>query len=320
MTAEARRQPVIVVAGPTASGKSALAADIADAVGGVVINADSMQIYRGLEVLSAAPGAAARARVPHRLYGVLDPAEPCSAGWWRARAMAEIAAARGGGRPAVLCGGTGLYLRALMTGLAHLPPVPRDVRDAVRARLARLGPAPLHAELAGRDPVSAARIEPTDAQRVARALEVLEATGRPLSDWQRAQTPAPDTRQLAFFTILLLPPRPALYATIDARFAAMVGDGGLDEVRALLAGGLDPALPAMKALGVPDLIAHLGGTISLDDAVRRGQQGTRRYAKRQFTWFRNQIIANLTENEQYSERKWVKIFSLISKFLLTCHR
>ncbi|MEE8334087.1 MAG: tRNA (adenosine(37)-N6)-dimethylallyltransferase MiaA [Alphaproteobacteria bacterium] len=318
MMAETARQPVVVVAGPTASGKSGLAADIADAFGGVVINADSMQVYRGLEVLSAAPDAAARARVPHRLYGVLDPAEPCSAGWWRARAMEEIAAARRDGKLAVLCGGTGLYLRALMTGLAHLPPVPGDVRDAIRARLARLGPAPLHAELAGKDPVSAARIEPTDPQRVARALEVLEATGRPLSDWQRAQTPAPDTRDIAFFTILLLPPRTSLYVAIDARFAAMIDDGGLDEVRALLKRGLDPALPAMKALGVPDLIAYLGGEISFDDAVRRGQQVTRRYAKRQFTWFRNQIITNLTENKQYMKRDQIKIFPLISKFVLTC--
>jgi len=320
MTAEASRQPVVVVAGPTASGKSALAVDIADTFGGVVINADSMQVYRGLEILSAAPDAASRSRAPHRLYGVLDPAEPCSAGWWRDRAMAEIAAARRDGRLAVLSGGTGLYLRALMTGLARLPAVPRDVRAKVRARLQRHGPAPLHAELARKDPVSAARIAPTDPQRVARALEVLEATGRSLADWQRAEVRAPDTRDLAFFTILLLPPRPVLYAAIEARFAAMVEGGGLDEARALAERDLDPSLPAMKALGVPDLIAHLGGTLALDDAVRRGQQETRRYAKRQFTWFRNQIIADETFLWQYSERKQEKIFPLITSFLLTCCR
>ncbi len=317
MTADTPRQPVVVVAGPTASGKSALAADVADAFGGVVINADSMQVYRGLEILSAAPDAAIRSRVPHRLYGVLDPAQPCSAGWWRERAMAEIATARRERRLAVLSGGTGLYLRALMTGLARLPAVPRDVRAQVRERLRGEGVAALHAELARRDPVSAARIEPTDPQRIARALEVLDATGRSLSDWQRAETPAPDTQGIAFFTILLLPPRSVLYATIDVRFAAMVEGGALDEVRALMTRGLDPALPAMKALGVPDLAAHLAGSLALDDAVRRGQQATRRYAKRQFTWFLNQIIPKLTIESQYSERKWEKIFPLISQFLLT---
>lgn len=319
MAAEAARRPVLVIAGPTASGKSALAADVAEAFRGVVINADSMQIYRGLEVLSASPDAATRARAPHRLYGVLDPAEACSAGWWRARAMAEIAAAAKEDRLPVLAGGTGLYLRALMTGLARLPPVPRAVRDAVRARLAAAGAPALHAELARRDPASAARIGPTDPQRIARALEVLEATGRPLSDWQRAEAGAADTEGLAFLTLLLLPPRPALYATIDARFVAMVQEGGLAEVRALAARGLDPALPAMKALGVPDLIAHLEGALSLEEAVRRGRQATRRYAKRQVTWFRHQIIADFTLEPQFSECYREKIFSIISEFLLT-HR
>jgi len=318
MTPEAGRYPVVVVAGPTASGKSALAADIAEAFDGVVINADSMQVYRGLEILSAAPDAALRARVPHRLYGVRDPARPSSAGWWRARAMREISAARAERRLAVLSGGTGLYLRALMTGLARLPPVTHEVRAAVRERLRRDGPAGLHAELARNDPVSAARIGPTDPQRIARAIEVLEATGRPLSDWQRAETRATDTESLAFFTIVLLPPREQLYAAIDARFAAMSKGGALEEVRALLDRGLDSGLPAMKALGVPDLIACLTGTLAPDEAVRRGQQATRRYAKRQYTWFNNQIIADYCLKLQYSEREWEKIFPLISNFLLTC--
>lgn len=308
--------PVVVVAGPTASGKSRLALDIAVEFRGTVINADSMQIYRGLAVLSAAPDAAACARAPHRLYGVLDPAEPCSAGRWRALAMAEIEAAAGKSRLPVVVGGTGLYLRSLIGGIASIPPIPTDIRRAVRERLACDGAPALHAILVRCDPDIAARLQPGDGQRIARALEVLEATGRPLSDWLRGKRDRADARP-RFHVVLLMPPRDVLYAAIDARFRAMVAAGGLEEVRQLGASGLDPALPAMKALGVPELLRHLAGEISLDEAMQRGQQATRRYAKRQLTWFRHQLAADQIFSTQYSERLKAEIFPQISSFLLT---
>jgi tRNA dimethylallyltransferase len=308
--------PVVVVAGPTASGKSRLALDIAVEFRGTVINADSMQIYRGLAVLSAAPDEGARARVPHRLYGALDPAEPCSAGRWRAMAVAEIGAAAAESRLPVVVGGTGLYLRALIDGIARIPPIPAAVRTAVRERLARVGAAALHAELALRDPATASRLRPADSQRIARAVEVLDATGTPLSAW------IGDGRDEAggafrFHVILLMPPRDQLYAAIDARFEAMLAAGALDEVRSLAGRGLDPALPAMKALGVPELLRLVAGQSSLEEAVRCGQQATRRYAKRQRTWFRHQLAADQVIFAQYSERRRSEIFSQISSFLLT---
>jgi len=308
--------PVVVVAGPTASGKSQLALDIAVEFRGTVINADSMQIYRGLGVLSAAPDREAQARVPHRLYGALDPGEPCSAGRWRAMALAEIEAAARESRLPVVVGGTGLYLRALIGGIARIPPVPAGVRRAVRERLARDGAPALHAELARRDPETAARLVPQDAQRIARALEVLDATDRPLSAWIRGGVEGTGASP-RFHVILLMPSREAVYAAIDARFRAMVAAGALDEVRRLAACGLDPALPAMKALGVPDLLRHLSGELPLDEAVRCGQQATRRYAKRQMTWFRHQLAADQVISAQYSERLRPEIFSQISSFLLT---
>lgn len=308
--------PVVIVAGPTASGKSQLALDIAVQFRGTVINADSMQIYRGLAVLSAAPDEAARARAPHRLYGVLDPVEPCSAGRWRAMATAEIEAATDDSRLPVVVGGTGLYLRALIGGIARIPPIPADVRKTVRDRLARDGAPALHAELMRRDPDTADRLEPADRQRIARALEVLEATGRPLSGWLRGAREGGDMA-FRFHVILLMPSRDALYAAIDARFRAMLAAGGLDEVRGLAARGLDPALPAMKALGVPELLRLVAGEIPPEEAIRCGQQATRRYAKRQITWFRHQLVADQVISAQYSERRRSEIFSQISSFLLT---
>ena len=308
--------PVLIVTGPTASGKSALAADVAERFGGVVINADSMQIYRGLKILSSAPDEAMRARAPHRLYGILDPAEPCSAGHWRALAVAEIERAHGAGLLPVVVGGTGLYLRALMSGIARMPPVPRPIRERVRARLAGAGSHALHDELRRRDPATAARLPPGDSQRIARALEVLEATGRSLTKWQGGASPA-DSDGFRFVTCLLLPPREEVYRACDDRFAGMLRSGALDEVRWLAERGLDPALPAVKALGVPDLMRYLAGEIPLDEARRRGQQATRRYVKRQMTWFRHQIIADYAIESQYNEQERDKIFSFITGSGLT---
>ena len=309
-------KPVLIVTGPTASGKSALAADLAGRLSGVIINADSMQIYRGLEILTSAPEQAMRNRAPHVLYGILDPAEPCSAGRWRDLATAEITRAHDGGRLPIIVGGTGLYLRALMSGIARMPAVPRDVRAGVRARLAAAGSQALYDELRRRDPAAAARLSPGDSQRIARALEVLEATGRSLTDWQRGDA-GQDRDGFRFLTCLLMPPRDELYRACDARFADMLERGALAEASRLAGRRLDPALPAVKALGIPDLMRHLNGEISLAEACRRGQQATRRYVKRQVTWFRHQIVADFTINSKYNERVGDKIFAFILNSGLT---
>ena len=282
---------VLVIAGPTASGKSRLALDLAAARRGTVINADSMQVYRELRILTARPDAAEMARAPHRLYGILSAAEACSAARWRALALAAIEEARAEGRLPILVGGTGLYLRALFDGLAEIPPIPRDLRAAARARHRDLGGQAFRAELARRDPESAARLAAGDTQRLVRAWEVVEATGRPLPDWQRAGGAGMGAH--AYRAVLLMPPRDALYAACDARFGAMVAAGALDEVRALLALGLDPALPALKSLGVRELARHLVGEWTLEQAVEKARQATRNYAKRQTTWFRHQFAPDL---------------------------
>jgi tRNA dimethylallyltransferase len=278
----------VLIAGPTASGKSALALALAEATGGVVINTDSMQVYRDLRVLTARPTPEEEARVPHRLYGTCDAAVNCSAGSWVADAAVALAEAKAAGRLPIFVGGTGLYFKALTRGLSAMPPVPEEVRDDVRARMARDGVEALHAELARRDPVSAARLKPRDSARVARALEVIEATGRALPDWHRDTLPPlldPD----GVTAVFLAPDRNALYARINARFETMLETGALDEVAALAARKLDPMLPAMKAHGVPALIRYLAGEITRNEAVEVGQIDTRHYAKRQFTWFRHQL-------------------------------
>ncbi len=286
------KTPVVVVAGPTGSGKSALALAIAERHGGTIVNADSMQVYRELRVLTARPDEAALARAPHALYGVIPAAERCSAGRWRALALEAIAAAHDAGRLPVVVGGTGLYLDALARGLAPIPPIPEAVRRSVHDLVAEIGVEAAHARLAARDPVTAARLSATDAQRIARALEVLEVTGRTLSDWQ-TDGQAEDVR-LDIFTLLIDPPREALYAACDARHERMISAGAVDEVRSLSALGLDPALPAMKALGVRELAAFVAGRTTLAAACAAGQKATRNYAKRQMTWFRNRVAPDLT--------------------------
>lgn len=285
---------MIVLAGATASGKSTAALLLAEtlAAGGVeavLINADSMQVYRELRVLTARPTAADEARVLHRLYGVLSAGESCSAERWRQLAVAEIDAARDAGQVPILVGGTGLYIRALLNGLARVPEIPDSVRAAARAELDALGPEAFHRALAARDP-SSARLAPRDRQRMLRAWEVLEATGRTLADWQSQGQPGLDAPALK---ILLELDREALYARCDARFDAMMAEGAMEEVRALAAAGLDPALPAMKALGVPALMAYLAGEVERDEAAERAKQATRNYAKRQQTWFRHQYDPDL---------------------------
>lgn len=275
----------LLIAGPTASGKTALAIDVARAVGGVVVNADSMQVYRDLEILTARPSPEEQAGLEHRLLGTVDAAENFSVGRWLA-AVADICARES--RPLVFCGGTGLYFTALTQGLSDIPLVPEAVRAATRAELAGLAPHAMWARLHAVDSVTAARLRPSDPQRVTRALEVFRATGRGLATYQDARRPpplAPGTWRGVF----LAAERDALYARIDRRFTAMIEAGALDEVRALAARRLDPALPAMRAHGVPGLIAHLAGEMSLEAAIAKGQSDTRHYAKRQFTWARHQL-------------------------------
>jgi tRNA dimethylallyltransferase len=314
---------VMMIGGPTASGKSALAAAVAAEWNGTVINADSMQVYRELCLLTARPRGAELKAVPHRLYGSLSGTEACSAGRWRELAVAQVEAALGDGRLPILAGGTGLYLKAFAGGLNEIPAVPAELRAAARAELAEMGNAAFHARLAERDPAMAARLRPGDSQRLLRTWEVLAATGRSLADWQaEPTTPAP----YRFARLCLLPPRQALYAACDARLEAMVGpkeEGGgvLDEVEGLLALDLDPALPVMKAVGVPEFAAYLAGHCSLEDALARAQQATRRYAKRQMTWLRHQFIGNdstvLVMETQYSESLRQEFFAKIRQNLLT---
>jgi tRNA dimethylallyltransferase len=305
---------VVIVAGPTASGKSALALALAEAYGGTVINADALQAYRDLRILAARPDAAAEARAPHRLYGYLDAAERGTAARWRDLALVEIAAAVAAGRLPIVTGGTGLYLRALTAGLAAVPDIPPAVRMEAATLYRDLGGAGFRERLATVDPVSAARFPPGDRTRLTRAYEVARATGVSIAEWQRKTVPPAPYR---FVSLLLMPPRDALYAACDARFAAMVAAGGLDEARALLERGLDPGLPAMKAVGVPELMRHLRGELALGDAVAAAQQATRRYAKRQLTWFRHQFEAGLTCDAQYSESFLHCSRHFIDRFLLT---
>jgi tRNA dimethylallyltransferase len=278
----------VLIAGPTASGKSALALELARKLGGAIINTDSMQMYRDLRILTARPAAEEEMAVPHRLYGMVDAAVNFSAGAWVADAERALAETQAQGGVPIFVGGSGLYFKALTRGLSAVPPIAAEVRESVRVRLARDGVEALHAELARHDPASAERLQPRDRTRIARALEVIEATGRSLTDWHRDGLP-PLLPPGTFRALFLAPEREALYARIDARFEAMLKAGALEEVARLAARKLDPLLPAMKAHGVPALIRLLKGELSLQEAAAIGKADTRHYAKRQFTWFRHQL-------------------------------
>lgn len=277
-----------LIAGPTASGKSGLALARAVARGGVVVNADSMQVYSVLRLLTARPSDADLSTAPHLLYGHADPAKVYSTGAWLRDVAALTADGAFDGRPAIFVGGTGLYFKALTEGLSEMPEVPDQIRAAWRSELARAGAPALHAVLAVRDPQMAARLNPADGQRIVRALEVLEASGRSIAHWQ-VQRAAPLVDLATAEAVVIEPDRDELGQRIETRFAAMVEGGALDEVRALLALRLDPRLPAMKAIGVPELAAILGGDASPEGAISEAVLATRQYAKRQSTWFRNQL-------------------------------
>ena len=318
-----REGDAVIVAGPTCSGKSALALMLARALGGVVINADSMQVYRELRLLTARPSPEEEAACPHALYGVRAAASPGSVAWWRGEALSAMRAAWAAGMLPILCGGTGLYLAALTDGLTDIPDPGRDARQAARDLLARIGPAALHDRLAASDPDTARGIRPSDGQRLARAWEVLVGTGRGFASWRSAEgaaghlPPAP----ARFTGVLLAPPRDALRAAIADRFAAMLRQGALDEVAALLSLRLPSALPAMRAHGVPELAAHLRGELSLEAATARAILAQGRYTKRQATWFayhrlapadRTDIITTrIAGMTQQSESAGQKILSFV---------
>lgn len=314
MTAD--RQTVLLIAGPTASGKSGLALKVAEELNGFVINADSMQVYKDLRVLTARPSAEDEARAPHKLYGYRDGAGACTAAAWAEDAAREVAQAHASGQLPIVVGGTGLYIRTLMEGIAAIPDIPDEVRQAGRRLRLEQGHDALYDSLREKDPESAAKLKPKDRQRVLRAWEVVEATGIPLPVWQ-AKPLTPLLPDATFFSVLFEPPRDDLYAACNNRLEAMVEAGALEEVDSLIKRDLDPSLPVMKALGVPDLAAFLAGDVSRAEAVTKAQQHTRNYAKRQSTWFRNQFHASETVSEQHSESLFQKIFPKIRQFLLT---
>ncbi len=288
---------------------------IAEEFSGVIINADSQQRYADLRVLTSRPSAGDEARVPHKLFGDLTATESGSAAEWALKAAAEIQVAAAARKLPILVGGTGLYFRALMEGLTDMPAVPAEIRAAARLLLDEIGHAAFHKRLAERDPVTAARLSPGDTQRMLRAWEVVDATGRPLSAWHEA--PAVPPLEADYFSILMLPPRDELYAACNGRFRAMVEGGALGEVQALLDRRMSPDVGAGKALGVPDLAAYLRGETDLEAAVELAQTATRQYAKRQMTWFRNQFNAQLTVSKKLSESLIQEIFANIRRFLLT---
>jgi tRNA dimethylallyltransferase len=273
---------VALIAGPTASGKSALALRLAEYLPATLINMDASQVYRDLRVLSARPSEAEEEAAPHRLFGYLDGAESCSAARWATDAKAALAESAAEGRLPILVGGTGLYMRTLLDGIAPVPEIDPQIRADIRA-------------LSREDPAAAVRLSPNDSTRVARALEVVRSTGRTLADWQKAKVGGIGD-QVELLPLILLPPRDWLYARCDQRFAQMV-DAGLDEVSTLLARELNPDLPVMRAIGVPELADHLAGRLSRDAALAAAQMATRNYAKRQFTWFRNQPPADWPRHE-----------------------
>lgn len=311
--------PALILAGPTCSGKSALALMLAQQLHGEIINADSMQVYQDLRVLTARPDAQEEQLVPHRLYGVLPASQQGSVAWWREQALAAMQQAWSVGRLPILCGGTGMYMRALTDGLAQIPESSEAVRQEARTLVATEGAPAVHARLMAVDPQTAARLKPVDSQRVARAWEVWRATGHGL-DWWQAQPGLPPAL-CRFVAVRLNPPRPELRARIAARFTAMLEQGAVDEVRHLLQQELDLALPAMRAHGVPELAAMLRGEITQPQAVERAIAATGRYTKRQATWFAHHpltaegltyiVDACFSGFEQFSERKYNEIVSFI---------
>ncbi len=291
----------VLICGPTASGKSALALELAQEFGGVVINANSMQVYAELRIITNRPTPADEASAPHRLYGFRPAREPYSAALWLADVRAALDDAGREGRPPIIVGGTGLYFKALTEGLSDIPDIPDEIRARFRLLAQTEPPEALHAELARRDPLTAARLRPTDPQRIVRALEVLEATGRPLAEWQATKQP-PLLPLARAFPLVMSVDRAELYRRCDARFDAMLAEGAIEEARAVAALGLDPALPAMRAVGLPPLLAYSRGEIAFEEAAERARTNTRNYAKRQISWINSNFKTWGRHLEKENER------------------
>ncbi len=306
---------MVIVAGPTATGKSRLAVKIADALSGIVINADSQQRYRDLPILSARPTPADMAGVPHKLFGDLGPKDTGSAAEWAEKAAREITEAVNAGLLPVVVGGTGLYLRALMEGLINIPMIPAEIHASSEALLAEIGHVAFHGRLNERDPKIAERLAPGDTHRLLRAWDVIEATGTSLSVWQTTPTSPP--LSATYYSIVTVPERAALYGACDARFHQMVESGVVEELRVFLDSGGSLDMPVMKMLGARELASYLSGAATLNEAIAAAQAVTRHYAKRQVTWFKGQFNASLSISTQYSERKTEEILSNIRHWVLT---
>ena len=302
----------LFIAGPTASGKSALSLKLAKDLNGVIINADSMQVYDGLRIVTACPSPEDEAQAPHKLYRFLDPAEVCSAAFWAERAEAEIKTAWQNNQTPIVIGGTGMYFKILLGGIAKIPDIDPVVRAAVRAECEAVGSQILHKELLTCDPIVAARLHEGDSQRICRALEVYRSTGKPLSEWQKETPPGfmqaeDDAGHIR--KLVLDIDRETLYARCNQRFDQMLEEGALDEVRNLMSRDLDPSVPIMRALGVPSLVAMMNGTHDAEALIEDAKMQTRRFAKRQLTWFRNQFSDWERISAQLSESQIAKIFS-----------
>ncbi|RXR27582.1 tRNA (adenosine(37)-N6)-dimethylallyltransferase MiaA [Sphingobium fluviale] len=309
---ESPRPRLALIAGPTASGKSALALALAEGANGVIINADASQVYADLDVLSARPSAAEMARAPHRLFGMRDGARPCSAADWAELAKAEITAAHAAGRLPILVGGTGLYIRTLLDGIAPVPEIDAEVRATVRGMPVEEA----YAALMREDAPAAARLAPADSARTMRALEVIRSTGRSILDW-RTEKSGGIGDVVDLHPLILLPPRERLYARCDARFEAMLDQGAIDEVEALLARNLAPDLPVMRAIGVPEIAGWLMGKMSREAMIAQAQAATRQYAKRQYTWFSRQPPAHWPRRSDIYNNNDNNIVIKLFKELLT---
>lgn len=308
-----RDRPAVFIAGPTASGKSAIGAELARRGGGVVINADALQVYRELRILSARPTPAEESDIPHRLYGFVPATEAYSVGLWLSAAREAIELAWSEGRVPIITGGTGLYFKTLEQGLVQLPPIPPTIRRHWRERLKEEGAERLHAELAAIDRFEAGRLRALDRQRIVRALEVIAATGKSLGEWHRQAQGSSFLSQARILKLYISPPRPQLYRRIDERFDRMMSEGALAEAAALLALRLDPSLPAMKAIGIAELGCVLAGELTLVEACGIAKRNTRHYAKRQLTWARSNMIAwnwLVEKFMEYSIGRFVNFISL----------
>jgi tRNA dimethylallyltransferase len=309
-------KPVVIIAGPTACGKTKLALEIAETFDGEIVNADSMQVYEELRILTARPSDEEMARVPHHLFGCLSVSERCSAGRWLGMAQAALADIHDRGKLPIIVGGTGLYLKALTDGLAPIPEVPAEIFEGVQAHFDDVGGERFKTELALVDAAAAERLPATDRQRLIRAAAVFAATGQTLSDWQKAQTSAPGYAA-RYGTVLLMPPRDEMYDAINKRFDQMMDLGAMAEAKAFAELGIADDLPSARAVGVAELLREIRGEIALETAVSKAKTASRNLAKRQMTWFRRQIRADLTSDEKYMERDNDRIFSFIRQFVLT---